>query len=190
MSQGSQAARRRVFRFVLATALVGGVAVVLGVRFAPHALSRIKDRLRHATGSTRQPGHTAKNYDPGYDPARDPARDLQFAVDQARRERKRILVIVGGRWCSWCGKLAQTMKAEAEVAELQSEHFVTVKVNFSPENENEAFLSRFPRIEGYPHIFVLSPDGLVLHSQDTDELLEGKSYSREKLTRFLEAWVS
>jgi len=28
-----------------------------------------------------------------------------------------------------------------------------MKVNFSPENENKAFLARYAEIPGYPHLF-------------------------------------
>ena len=35
-----------------------------------------------------------------FDPARDPAKDVAAAVAQARDEGKRVLVDVGGEWCS------------------------------------------------------------------------------------------
>ena len=54
----------------------------------------------------------------------------------------------------------------------------SLKVNFSPENQNRSFLRRYPRIPGYPHIFVLESDGRFLHSQGTAELESGRSYSR------------
>ena len=58
-------------------------------------------------------------------------------------------------------------------------NFVTVKVNFSPENRNETFLIHYPEIAGYPHFFVLKSDGTFLHSQDTAELESGRGYSEE-----------
>lgn len=186
MSASGATARRRVLRVALAIAVIGGAAVVVA-RYAPSGLSAVNGKVRRATSAPRAP-HTAKHYDPDYDPGRDPARDLQLAIDQARRDGKRILIVVGGRWCSWCGKLGEAMKSQAGVAELQSRHFVTFKVNFSPENENPAFLSRFPPIDDYPHLLVLDQEGRLLHSQGADDLLEGKSYSGEKLMRFLEAW--
>jgi len=190
MSDTGAAARRRVLRVALAIAVIGGVAAIVVARHAPLSLAGIESKVRHATGSALEPGHTARHYDPDYDPVRDPARDLQVAIDQARRDGKRILIIVGGRWCSWCGKLGESLKSQPGVAELQSRRFVTVKVNFSPENENSAFLSRFPPIDDYPHILVLDQEGRLLHAQGADDLLEGRSYSGKKLMRFLEAWSS
>jgi thioredoxin-related protein len=185
MSDTGAAAGRRLLLIALAIAVLGG-AVVLA-RYARPGLSIINGTLRRATGAPRAP-HIAKHSDPDYDPGRDPAKDLQAATDLARRDGKRILLVVGGRWCSWCGKLGEAMRSRPGVAELQSRYFVTLKVNFSPENENSAFLSRFPPIDDYPHLLVLSQEGRLLHEQGADDLLEGKAYSGEKLTKFLEAW--
>jgi hypothetical protein len=63
-----------------------------------------------------------------------------------------------------------------------------VKVNFSKENKNESFLSNYPKIEGYPHIFVLESDGAFLHSQDTGLLEKEKSYDKDKILAFLKEW--
>jgi len=124
----------------------------------------------------------------GYDPARDPARDLETAVKQAQQDGKRILLVVGGEWCGWCHTLEIYLKTEADVHAAWSAGFVTLKVNFSPQNENRSFLSRYPDIRGYPHIFVLDRDGKFLHSQNTADLESGSSYSKEKMMQFISKW--
>ena len=124
-----------------------------------------------------------------FDPARDPAKDVAAAVAQARDEGKRVLVDVGGEWCSWCHIMDHFFAADDEAREMRDRGFVVVKVNYSPQNKNQAFLSRYPRIAGYPHLFVLGPDGKLLHSQDTGELEAGKSYDRDKMLGFLRNWT-
>ena len=124
----------------------------------------------------------------GYDPARDPARDLETVIKQAQQEGKRILLVVGGEWCGWCHTLENYLKAETDVHAAWSSGFVTLKVNFSPQNENRGFLNRYPAIEGYPHIFVLEKDGKLLHSQNTSPLESGSSYSKERMLQFLSRW--
>jgi hypothetical protein len=126
----------------------------------------------------------------GYDPGADPERDLRAAVREAGASGRRILVEVGGEWCSWCHILDRFVKEHDEIQGLWNEHFVTVKVHYDDEQPNEAFLSRYPRIEGYPHIFVLDRDGTLLHSQDTAELESGKTYSPGKMRAFLTRWAS
>jgi thioredoxin-related protein len=125
----------------------------------------------------------------GYDPEADPSKDLRAAVEEARASGRRILVEVGGEWCSWCHILDRFVKEHQEIHSLWTTRFVTLKVNYSPDQPNEAFLGRYPKIEGYPHIFVLDSDGTLLHSQNTAALESGKSYSPEKMRAFLIRWA-
>jgi thiol:disulfide interchange protein len=124
-----------------------------------------------------------------YDPKRDAAQDIQDAVKEAQRAHKRILLEVGGEWCSWCHTLDRFFEAHAELIQLRDQNFVTVKINFSEENANKDVLTRYEAIPGYPHIFVLDSDGKLLHSQGTSMLESGKSYDLERLTAFLKQWA-
>ena len=125
----------------------------------------------------------------GFDPARDPFADLETAKVEAKRGGKRVLLDVGGEWCSWCHILDDFIGGDAEIRSFRDANFVWVKVNFSPENENQAFLAQYPEIKGYPHLFVLDNDGKLLHSQFTGELEKGKGYDRKKFFEFLKAWA-
>jgi thioredoxin-related protein len=125
----------------------------------------------------------------GYDPDADPDQNLHAAVREAKASGRRILVEVGGEWCSWCHILDRFVQEHDEIDRLWTEHFVTVKVHYDDEQPNEAFLGRYPRIEGYPHIFVLDTDGTLLHSQNTALLESGKTYSVEKMRAFLTRWA-
>ena len=124
-----------------------------------------------------------------YDPKRDAARDINDAVAEAKRTSRRILLVVGGEWCSWCHILENYFAAHPELKALRDKNFVTVKINYSDENPNEAVLSRYPPSEGYPHLFVLDSDGKFLHSQGTAVLESGKSYNLEKMNNFLTQWA-
>ena len=124
-----------------------------------------------------------------FDPARDAASDVATAVATAKAQRKRVLVDVGGEWCSWCHILDRFVAANADVRALRDANYVWVKVNWSRENKNEALLARWPAIKGYPHLFVLDADGRLLHSQDTAVLESGKDYDKAKFIDFLRAWA-
>jgi thiol:disulfide interchange protein len=124
-----------------------------------------------------------------YDSSRDPFSDLEMAIERAQRESKRILLDVGGTWCVWCSILDTFIAEHPAVAEKLREGFLIMKVNWSPDNQNRSFLSSYPEILGYPHIYVLESDGSLLHSQNTAELESGSSYSEEAVLRFLEQWT-
>src|SRR6266481_6088532 len=86
-----------------------------------------------------------------------------------------ILLEVGGEWCSWYHTLDRFFEAHAELIQLRDKNFVTVKINFTEENENKEVLSRYGDIPGYPHIFVLDSGGKLLLSKNTSALESGKS---------------
>ncbi|QOY91358.1 thioredoxin family protein [Paludibaculum fermentans] len=124
-----------------------------------------------------------------YDAKANPASDLKRAVEQARKEKKNILLEVGGEWCSWCHRLDQLFASNAGLLEEREKNFVFLKVNFSPENENKEFLAQYPKIEGYPHLIVLDSGGKMLRSQETDVLEEGKGYNLQRVSAFLREWA-
>lgn len=125
----------------------------------------------------------------GYDPRRDPFRDLETGLRAARESNRRVLIEVGGNWCSWCLKLDEFFKQNRSLAEFLEQHFVLVRVNYSRDNENASFLSRYPAIEGYPHFFVLESDGTLLHSQNTGGFENGETYDSGQILDFLARWA-
>jgi thiol:disulfide interchange protein len=123
-----------------------------------------------------------------YDVSRDPAKDLQDAIAEATRTNKRILLEVGGDWCVYCNLMDTTFDNHAQLRKMRDESFVTVKVNFSKENPNQAFLSHYPKIPDYPHFFVLDSKGAFLYSQPTHKFEHGKTYNAGKIDAFLRKW--
>ena len=123
-----------------------------------------------------------------YDPARDADKDIRNAVEEAGKAGKRILLEVGGNWCSWCHTLDKFFEEHASLVELRKKNFVLVKVNWSPENENREVLSRYPRIHDYPYLLILEKDGKCLTADDLSDLEDGESYNLKKFTDFLIEW--
>lgn len=124
-----------------------------------------------------------------YDPSRNAAQDISDAVDEAKRTGRRVLIEVGGEWCSWCHRMDAFFEKNPDLLAMREKNFVMVKVNYSDENKNEAVLGAYPKVAGYPHIFVLERDGSLLFSQDTGELEEGKGYNLQKFMAFLMKWA-
>lgn len=136
-------------------------------------------------GSKQVPSHLQKKFDP----SRDAAKDISDAIALAKKQSKRVILDVGGEWCGWCKKLDKFFEENQEAAKLLKDHYLLVKVNFSQENENKAVLSKYPKINGYPHLFVLDKDGKLLHSQDTGLLETGDHHDAAKVIPFLKKWA-
>ena len=120
-----------------------------------------------------------------YDASRDPAKDLQDAMALATKTNKKILLEVGGDWCVYCNIMDQTFESHPELRKVRDARFVTLKVNYSKENPNDAFLSHYPKIPDYPHFFILDSKGALLVSQPTHKFEHGKSYNVGKIDDFL-----
>ncbi len=125
-----------------------------------------------------------------YEPDRDPFADLEYAKNLAEQGDKHILLVVGGDWCSWCHTLDRFIKQNESVEQALNETFVTLKINVSEDNYNEAFLENLPSAVGYPHFYVLSHEGKVLASQQTAELESfwGWGYSKRAFRKFIEQY--
>jgi thioredoxin-related protein len=124
-----------------------------------------------------------------YDPKAAPQADLQAALARASKEGKNVLMDVGGEWCSWCHRMDKFITDNSELGALLANNYVLVKVNFSDENKNERFLAQYPKIDGYPHIFVFDAAGKLLISKSTGDLEEGKSYNLARFVEFLEKYA-
>lgn len=124
----------------------------------------------------------------GYNPQANPYRDLDRAIARATAENKRILIVVGGDWCVWCDILDLFLTRHADVRAAYEGSFVMLKVNWSRENENVAFLSGFPESPGYPDFFILESNGSYLAQQDTSALESGRDYDRARMLAFARRW--
>lgn len=124
-----------------------------------------------------------------YDPAADAAADFSAAKAEAAASNRRILMEVGGNWCSWTRRLDALFESDNAIASAIASGYIHLRVNKSDENYNESFLSQFPKIEGYPHLFVLDASGKVLLSQDTAELEAGDHHDPAKVLAVLDEWA-
>lgn len=166
-------------RRISAFATLAGWAFFLSMVLAAPALGQ------SSAGQATVPSHLQKKFDP----KRDAAKDIADAIALAQKENKRIILDVGGEWCGWCKKLDKFFEENAEASAILKAKYLLVKVNFSPENKNEAVLSKYPKIQGYPHLFVLDKNGKLLHSQDTGELETGDHHDPAKVIPFLRKWA-
>jgi thioredoxin-related protein len=123
-----------------------------------------------------------------YDPRANPYRDLERALDRARAENKRVLIVVGGDWCGWCEILDTFLARNTDVRAAFEASFVMLKVNYSPANENAAFLTGFPASRGYPDFFILDNNGAFLRQQDTGALEHDDDYDSARMIAFAERW--
>lgn len=91
----------------------------------------------------------------------------------AKKENKLVLMdFTGSDWCVWCKKLDAEIFEKPEFAEYAKKSLVLVQLDFpdakpqSPElkKANKALQTLY-KIEGFPTLIVIKPDGTVVWQQ-------------------------
>jgi thioredoxin-related protein len=127
-----------------------------------------------------------------YDPSIDGMKQINEAVAKAKSAGKHVLIQYGGNWCPWCLRFDAFCKADAEISKIISDNYIPVKLNYSPENKNDAsnaFLGNPSRF-GFPVFIILDGNGKVLHIQDSGLMESGQSYDQKKVTGFMKNWTA
>lgn len=124
-----------------------------------------------------------------YDRSRNAAADIQQGIIEAQRSGKNVLLEVGGDWCPWCYKLDRAFQNHPDVLSFRDAHFIAISIYYGPDDKNEQVLSRYSKILGIPHLFVLDSDGNLLCSQHALELQTAGDYDADKIRKFLTKWV-
>ncbi|HBC79590.1 MAG TPA: hypothetical protein DEO60_16150 [Bacteroidales bacterium] len=127
-----------------------------------------------------------------YDPSLDGLKQIKEAVSKAKSQGKHVLIQYGGNWCSWCIKFDAFCKADTSITKVINTSFIPVKLNYSPENKNEAANSYLgnPVRFGFPVFIIVDGNGKVLHIQDSALLEEGKGYNQQKVLGFFRNWTA
>ena len=129
--------------------------------------------------------------DLGYRPNSNPADRLSAAQSVAVDEDKKILIIAGGDWCTWCNILNRFLSDNGDVDAALHDAFEVVKVYVGEDTKNEEFFARLPRAVGYPHFWVLSKRGEVLESINTATLENGRdNYRKDAFMAFIETYAA
>ena len=125
-----------------------------------------------------------------YNPYANVTKDIEQALAKAKKEKKHVLIQVGGNWCVWCYRLNSFIQTNTILKRLANDNYVIYHLNYSKENKNLEYLKKlgYPQRFGFPVLIILDADGKQLHTQDTALLEKGNGYDEEKVKSFLRNW--
>jgi thioredoxin-related protein len=123
-----------------------------------------------------------------YDTKADGAKQIAQAVAAAKKEDKRVLVILGANWCPWCRQLHKVFESEATVKGVLDARYVVVFVDVDGNHNRGVDIDLGDVAQnGIPQMIILDATGKKLLNKDPADLEENRSYSVPKLTEFLQA---
>jgi thioredoxin-related protein len=173
------------------------IAAVFAMSFALRALAQEPDKPKPSTAppaaTTSQP--TTSSSQPArpniYDPAADAKAQIAAAVDKAKRENQRVLLMFGGNWCPWCHKLHELFASDKDIAKTLLYEYQLVLVDIGRRDKNLDILKSYDidlKKGGVPFLTVLDENGKVLANQETGSLEAGDHHDPEKVAAFLDKW--
>ena len=113
--------------------------------------------------------------------------DIQAAVDEARREHKRVIVDFGGDWCPDC-QVLNIYFHQSPNSELLAKYFVRVNVNVGRLDANKDIAARYGvPLKGVPALAVLDGAGTAVYAQNK-EFADMRHLDSAALTAFLNQW--
>ncbi len=114
---------------------------------------------------------------------------IDAALQIARKEDKRVLLVFGANWCFDCHVLDAAFQS-ARIAPLIQPYFVTVKVNIGDGDKNLDLAKEYdtPVEKGVPALAVLDSNGRLLISQKRGEFQSVIKLGPDDIIRFLEKW--
>jgi thioredoxin-related protein len=99
--------------------------------------------------------------------------DYKAALSQAKSQKKLVLLdFTGSDWCGYCKLLDKEVLAQPSFKDFADKNYVQVTLDFPHGKElpdelkqqNDALAKQF-KIEGFPTLIVLNPDGTELGRQ-------------------------
>ena len=133
-----------------------------------------------------------------YDETADARLDIQMAIEKARIDEKRVLLMFGGNWCPWCHRLHHLFMVDSRIKKALKNNYILVMINVGDDKDrldselNELYGDPFQY--GFPVLVVLDRDGNRLTTQETGSLekteAEGqkKGHNPDKVLSFLDKW--
>jgi thiol-disulfide isomerase/thioredoxin len=126
--------------------------------------------------------------EPIYNPKADSKADIAAALKAATLDHKRVLIMYGGNWCSWCYKLHDLFKQDSEIATVLRNEFVRVMIDVDTQQKLMDHYVKKSEQHGVPFLTVLDTDGKVLINQETGALEDGPKHDPKKVKAFLKKW--
>ena len=126
-----------------------------------------------------------------YNPYANVSKDISALLERAKKEKKHILIQVGGNWCIWCYRFNAFVQTDTLLKKMAIDNYLIYHLNYSKENKNLDYLKKlgFPQRFGFPVLVVLDANGNRLHTQDSALLERGNGYDKDKVKSFLRNWA-
>jgi thiol-disulfide isomerase/thioredoxin len=125
-----------------------------------------------------------------YDEKADANAEVAAAFERAKRDKKLVLIKLGGNWCPDCIVLANFL-ALPEIKAFAARHYEIVSVDVGRFDKNLQIPARFgfkDRLKGVPTILVARPDGTLVNRDNVFAATSARKMTPNDLSEYLARW--
>lgn len=108
-----------------------------------------------------------------YDESADAAEQIAAALDDAKRENRRVLIQWGANWCGWCVKLHGLFGSNSDVKRKLQYEYDVVYIDVGRFDKHMDVAAKYGadlKSNGIPFLTVLDADGAPLANRETGSL--------------------
>jgi thiol-disulfide isomerase/thioredoxin len=116
---------------------------------------------------------------------------VNAAFARAKKDGKRVLIDLGGNWCTDCIVLANVLELP-EIKTFVDAHYEVVSVDIGRYDRNLQIQKRFgldKRLDGVPSILIANPDGTLVNRGHTAALIDARNVTPQGIANWLAQWV-
>ncbi len=124
-----------------------------------------------------------------YPPPEEAQPEISEALEAAKKDHKRVILVFGGNWCYDCHVLDTTFRSK-DFAPIVNASYHVVHINVGNYDANLDLAKKYdiPLEKGVPSLAILDPDGTLVVSQKKGEFESTVRIGPEDVLEFLKKW--
>jgi thioredoxin 1 len=124
-----------------------------------------------------------------YNESADARAEIKEALEKARAEHKRVIVVFGANWCFDCHVLDKAFH-RSDLAPILAANYEVVHVDIGRGEKNQDLMTKYevPMKRGIPGLAVLDADGKLVYSQKNGEFENARALTPDDFLAFLNKW--
>ena len=125
-----------------------------------------------------------------YDDRADADKALAATIAKAKASGKRVLIDLGGNWCTDCRILAAVMELP-ELKPFVAKHYEVVEIDVGRMNRNLQIPAKYgvTKLVGVPTVLIVEPDGKLINATNSADLADARSMNPQGIANWLAKWA-
>ena len=125
-----------------------------------------------------------------YDDRADADKALAATIARTKANGKRVLIDLGGNWCTDCRILAAVMELP-ELKPFIAKHYEVVEIDVGRMNRNLQIPAKYgvTKLVGVPTVLIVETNGTLINATNSADLADARSMNPQGIANWLARWA-